>query len=231
MAWVPSRSEQDAPRLGEIGDPLGGIPPISPVVGVSVAQQMAKLVLQGRPAGHLTEVEDPQRPLDRILPTGVGSGVAPLPTREMAHEAPVEGTRPAHALTDAIHHLTPRSHRQLSRRVDRRQNVLSGRPILGKLEFEVFAAPDQLMDTAGEAHAVLLEPEPQTGLRDPHPLLQLQGQTVEVVEEVGVEEGNEVGHDPRQKHPAEAGGGNDGKILPPERHAARRRDGTRMEDL
>ena len=89
----------------------------------------------------------------------------------------------------------------------------------------------QAVDAAGEADAVLLEAVAEPRLRHAHALLELEGEAVQVVEEVGVELLDVAGDDAAQQQPAEAGRRRGRKVGPSERHPPRRRDGPRVEHL
>ena len=93
---------------------------------------------------------------------------------------------------------------QLPGGVDRRQDVLGGGALLLELEGEVLALADEPVDAAGEADAVLLEAVAEPRLRHAHALLELEGEAVQVVEEVGVELLDVAGDDAAQQQPAEA---------------------------
>ena len=121
--------------------------------------------------------------------------------------------------------------RQLPGRVHRRQDVLGGGALLLELEGEVLALAHQAVDAAGEADAVLLEAVAEPRLRHAHALLELEGEAVQVVEEVGVELLDVAGDDAAQQQPAEAGRRGGRKVRPPERHPPGRRDRPRVEHL
>ena len=115
--------------------------------------------------------------------------------------------------------------------VDRREDVLGGRALLLELEGEVLALAHQPVDAAGEADAVLLEAVAEPGLRHAHALLELEGEAVEVVEELGVELLDVAGDDAAEQEPAEARGRGDREVRAPERHPSGGRDRPRVEDL
>ena len=149
----------------------------------------------------------------------------------MGDEHVVERARPAHALADGVHHPGSGGERQLPGGVDRREDVLGGGALLLELEGEVLAVAHQPVDAAGEADAVLLEAVAEPRLRDAHALLELEGEAVQVVEEVGVELLDVAGDDAAQQQPAEAGRRGGREVRPPERHPAGRRDRPRVEHL
>ena len=73
----------------------------------------------------------------------------------------------------------------------------AGAPFVLELEVEVLAVAHQAVDAAGEADPVLLEAVPEARLRHALILLELEGQAVQVVEELRVEALDVAGHDRR----------------------------------
>src|SRR5690606_16187612 len=86
-------------------------------------------------------------------------------------------------------------------------------------------SPDQRIALRMAAMTVL------RGLRDVVAGLELAGELVELVEQLGVEQRDVGGDDAAEQHAAEAGGGRDGQVALAEGEPARGGDGPGVEDL
>ena len=115
--------------------------------------------------------------------------------------------------------------------VHRGQDVLGGGALRLELEVEVLAVAHEAVDAAGEADPVLLEAVPEARLRHALIFLELERQTVQVVEELRVEALDVAGHDRPQQQATEPGRRRDRQVATAEGHAAGRRDGPGVEDL
>ncbi len=104
-------------------------------------------------------------------------------------------------------------------------------PLISNSNAEVLPLADEAVEAAGQADPVLLEAVPEPRLRHAHALLELQGQTVEVVEQLGVERFHVAGDDAAEQEPAEPGRRRHRQVAAAEGHPPSRRDRARVEDL
>ena len=104
-------------------------------------------------------------------------------------------------------------------------------PFTSNSNSQVLPLPQQPVHAAGEADPVGLEAVAQAGLRDAHAGLELEGEAVEVVEQLGVELVHVGRHDPAEEDAAEAGRRVHRQAQPTQGHPAGGRDRARVEDL